>query len=165
MSGVRVARAGVVLRDLRPSDAADVRALSASDVAESRYSASLRSALDPALAGVTAESRGMVALQAGRAVGVAVFGGIAGALGAGRIQLVVVERDLRRRGIASCLVDGALAELAAAGMRVAFVELPDDPLLSAVKQLLGRCGFRIDARVADYFRDGVDLAILRHDLG
>ena len=35
------------------------------------------------------------------------------------------------------------------------------PALLAAKQLLLRCQFSVDATVADYFRDGVDLAILR----
>jgi ribosomal protein S18 acetylase RimI-like enzyme len=97
-------------------------------------------------------------------VGVVVFGAIAGSLGAGRVQLIVVSRSSRRSGIASALIERALDVLAAERMRAAFVELPDDPALSAATRLLVRCGFRIEARVADHFRDGIDLAVLRRDL-
>ena len=157
-------RAIVTLRALRVEDGPAARALALPEIERSPYGVSIRSALDAVLAGTDPDSRGLVAIHDGLLVGIAVHGTIAGALGAGRLQLIVVDRDLRRRGIATKLVHGAVAALGAEGVRFVTVELPDDPALLAAKQLLLRCQFSVEATVADYFRDGVDLAILRRDL-
>jgi ribosomal protein S18 acetylase RimI-like enzyme len=163
MPGAGVGVEGVTVRALVQGDAAAVDAMARPEIERSGYPWSVRSAVDAVLRGNDPESRGLVAVEDGRVVGFAVFGAIAGAVAAGRVQLVVTHRDARRRGIAAMLVGRAVAELAADGTRVAFAELPEDPESSSVKRLLIRCRFRIDSRVADYFRDGVDLVILRHD--
>src|SRR5687767_2953673 len=165
MPPVSAEPASLTLRELRPADAAGVDAIVAPEIERSSYSAGVRAAVDAVLSAPAGESRGLVAIRRERVVGVIVFGGTAGSLGAGRIQLIAVARDSRRSGIASALIDRALEVLTAEGMRAVFIELPDDPALSGVTRLLVRCGFRVDARVADFFRDGVDLAILRHDFG
>ena len=157
-------RATVTLRALRAEDGSVARALALPEIERSPYGVSMRSALDAVLAGTDPDSRGLVAIHDGLLVGLAVYGAIAGALGAGRLQLIVVDRDLRLRGIATQLVHSAVAALGAEGMRFVTVELPNDPALSAAKLLLLRCSFSVEATVADYFRDGVDLAILRREL-
>jgi ribosomal protein S18 acetylase RimI-like enzyme len=157
-------RAEVTLRGLRAGDVSGIDAIAGPEIQASLYSTSLRSAVDRVQAKPTPECRGLVAVRGARVVGVVIFGAIAGSVGAGSVQFVVVDRDCRRRGLASALIDRAIEMLATEGARVAFVELPDDPALNAVRQLLIRCGFDIDERVANYFRDGVDLLILRRDL-
>lgn len=87
---------------------------------------------------------------------VALVGLVAGARGAGRIHLLLGEdpRLVRR----SCDV------LRAMGARFAIAEWPDDaPFASAFGQLR-QAGFRVEARVPDYYRPGVDQVILRSDL-
>ena len=157
-------RGRVTVRALRADDAPSIRALALPGIDGSRYAESARSALDGVLDGRDPDSRALVAVDAGRIAGIVILGSIAGAVGTGRLQLIVVERHARRRGIATQLIRGAIASLVADGMRIAVIELPDDPTLGAAKALLLGCGFHIVARVADYFRDGVDLAILQHDL-
>lgn len=157
-------RGSVTLRALRSEDGPVVRAFAFPEIERSPYGVSPRSALEAVLTDADPDSRGLVAIHDGRLVGIAVYGGIAGSVGAGRLQLIVIDRDTRMRGIATKLVHGAIAALGAEGMRFVVVELPDDPALSASKQLLLQCRFRVEATVADYFRDGVDLAILRRDL-
>ena len=154
----------VTLRALRAEDGPVVRALALPEIERSPYGSGSSSALEAVLTGADPDSRGLVAIHDGRLVGIAVYGAIAGTAGAGRLQLVVVDRDTRMRGIATKLVHGAIAALGAEGARFVTVELPDDPVLSASKQLLLRCRFHVEVMVADYFRDGVDLAILRRDL-
>ena len=92
-----------------------------------------------------------------------IHGTVAGAEGAGRLQLVVTAAAFRRAGIATQLVEAAVADLRDAGVRFTMVEIPDDPLLAPAISLLERCRFRIDARVPDFYRDGVDLAVFRRD--
>ncbi len=61
-------------------------------------------------------------------------------------------------------VRAALAELAERGARFVLAELPDDTPLAPIRELLHRCGFSEEARVPDYFADGVALTFLRCDL-
>ena len=165
MPGTGVGVEGVTVRALLPDDTAAVGAIALPEIERSSYPWGFRSAVDAVVAGSDPDSRALVAVEDLRVVvGFTVFGAIAGSVGTGRVQLVVTQPDARRRGIASMLIDAAVAELAAEGMRVVFVELPDDPDLHAVKRLLIRCRFGIDSRVTDYFRDGGDLVILRRDL-
>jgi ribosomal protein S18 acetylase RimI-like enzyme len=152
------------LRALTSGDGPAVRALAMPEIDRSPYRAGAQSALDTAIGGASRESRGIVALGDARLVGVAVYGEIAGASGAGRLQLIVVDRDVRRRGIATRLVERCVGGLAADGIRFVAIELPDDPGLSGSLELLLGCGFRVEATVADYFRDGIGLAILRREL-
>jgi hypothetical protein len=61
------------------------------------------------------------------------------------------------------LLDAALHDIAARGARLVVVEMPAEPALAPVRSfLLGR-GFQHEARVRDFVRDGVDLALLRLD--
>ncbi len=165
MTGVGTDRGGVTLRAIRPTDAAAVRALVAPEIERLGYRESLGSAVDAAIAGRDPDSRAIVALDAVEVIGLVMHGAIAGAVGTGRVQFVVVDRNVRRRGIATRLIEGAASELAQDGYRAIFVELPDDPTLIAGRHLLASCRFGVEARVADYFRDGVDLVILRRDIG
>jgi hypothetical protein len=43
-------------------------------------------------------------------------------------------------------------------------ELPDDPAIGSILALLRENGFREEARVRDFFRDGVALTFLRRRL-
>jgi hypothetical protein len=43
-------------------------------------------------------------------------------------------------------------------------ELPDDPVMGQVRALLASVGFEEEARVPDFYRDGVGLTLLRRDL-
>jgi GNAT superfamily N-acetyltransferase len=134
-------------------------------VERSPYGLSPRAALEGTLAGRDPEYAGIVALDDAGITGVVLYGGIAGAEGAGRLNLVAIEHGKRMQGVATMLVEAAVEALRAEGKRFVTVELPDDPDLAQSESLLGRCGFQLEAHVPDYFRDGVDLAILRRNLG
>ena len=155
---------GIEIRDLTAADAEVVRALVVSSVGDTAYASSARSALETAIAGSDPDARAAVAVASEGVIGLIVYGAIAGAIGTGRVQLIVTAGSHRRRGVATRLLDTAVTRLTTDGARVAFVELPDDPALAAGKHLLLRNGFDVEASVTDYFRDGVDLAILRRDL-
>jgi hypothetical protein len=49
--------------------------------------------------------------------------------------------------------------------RLVVVELADHPTLAPAHHFLKEMGFREEARVADFYRDGVALLLLRLDLG
>ena len=163
MPGAGIDRGRVVVRAFVPADTPAVRAIAAPAIGRLPCPEGARSAVDALFTGRDPDSRGLVGVDGEHVVGFVVFGSIAGTVDTGRIQLVVVAPSERRRGIGTRLVEGAVGFLDRDRSRVIFVELPDDPSLAAAMHLLVRCGFHVDARVADHVRDGVDLAILRRD--
>jgi ribosomal protein S18 acetylase RimI-like enzyme len=103
--------------------------------------------------------------DAGRVLGAAAFGLTAGARGAGALHGVAVSSDARRRGVGRRLVHAAEQALHARGARLLVAEVAADPRLHACHALLVACGFAEEARVDDYFRDGVPLVVWCRRLG
>ena len=153
------------IRPLRAGDRSAARELADGELAQTPYGEIPASALTTALDGGSNEARGLAAIAEGEMTGLVLFGLVAGAVGTGRLHLVAVTASARLRGVASALIDAAVAELKASGARVAFVEMPDDPRLRPALSLLTREGFAEEARVADFFRDGVSLVVLRREIG
>jgi ribosomal protein S18 acetylase RimI-like enzyme len=155
---------GLVIRAYRPDDAASMRRLAMPEIERSHYRSGPRSAIDGLVAGTDPDAHALVAVQDGAVVAFVLHGMIAGSEGASRVQLIVTDAHVRRRGIARRLVEAAVERLRDAGARFVAVELPDDPALAPALGLLDRSGFRIEARVAGFYRDDVDLLIGRRDL-
>ena len=155
----------VALRPPRPNETAAARALAAGAVAATPYAPAILDALAAALEGRGAEWEALVAARAGEVVGVAVYGLIAGAAGAGRLHLVAVTAGARLRGVGTALVDAAVAALAARGARFVLAELADDPRMAPGRELVLHAGFAEESRVPDFYADGIDLAFLRRDTG
>lgn len=153
------------IRPVEPGDRRDAQELAAAELLQSAYGELPASALATALAGESPGARGLVAVSDGELKGVVVFGMVAGAIGTGRLHLVAVSAAARLRGVGSALIAAALERLRAEAVRVVFVEMPDDPAVAPARALLLREGFIEEARVADFFRDGVSLVLLRRDVG
>jgi len=153
------------IRALSPGDTGEVRALVLPELEQSRYPGAGRAALDAVLDRTDPETRALVAVREQRVVGVVIHGTIAGSMGAGRVQMVVIAPGSRRAGVATALIDAALDDLRRTQVRFVIVEMPDDPELAPAMALLDRTGFHTEARVSDFFRDGVDLAVFRRELG
>ncbi len=157
-------RVPVTLGPLAASDAAPARALAVEALGDAPWAASMLAALDEALRSASDEYRALVARDATSLVGLIVFGGIAGALGAGRIYFVAVDAAVRRRGIAIALIEAACSALRSRHARFVAIELPEEPGLGVGRALAQRARFRQEAAVSDYVRDGVGLVLLRRDL-
>ena len=140
----------------------------ASDVEATPYGPAVESALTQAVeaadTGVGTESLGLVAERDGDIVGLALYGLVSGSEGAGKLHLVVVTASARLQGVATELCDAAAAALAARGARFVIAEVADDPRMAPGRSLLMHAGFCEDARVADYFADGIALVILRREI-
>lgn len=141
-----------------------VRALAERELARVPQGESARDAIESALAGLSDEYRAVVAEEARDVVGVAVYGVVAGTLGTAKLHAILVTASARMRGVAASLCDHVAAELAAEGARLMVAELPDTPALRPGTMLLERCGWREEARVADFFADGVALRLYRREL-
>ena len=134
-------------------------------LASSPYEARAIEVLRLALDAPGAEAEGIVAMRGDAVIGVAVYGELAGAVGAGRLHLVAVAPGARGQGVGSALVAHAARALRERGARFLLAEVPDDPhVLGDYWALLVACGFFEESRVADFYRDGIALAFLRRAL-
>ena len=137
-----------------------MQALVDHDVAGTGYADVVGYFLRLALAGRRDESRAIVAVQRGEVVGVALFGEVAGAVRTGRMHFVSVSASARLHGVGVGLCEAAVADMTANGARLVAAELPDESSLAGGRSLLARVGFAEVARIADYYRNGVDLVIV-----
>jgi ribosomal protein S18 acetylase RimI-like enzyme len=153
-----------VIRPLRAEEAPAARALVLGVVGDTPYRFQPLSALDAALGAESDEARALVAAEGEELVGLALYGRVAGTLGAGKLHLAVVTAGARLRGVGRRLADAAAADLAARGCRFVLAETPGDAMLAPGLELLARAGFAEEARVRDYYRDGIPLLLLRRDL-
>lgn len=155
----------MTVRPVGADDRDSLELLAGEVIAGSPYADMMLPALESALGGGTREARAVVAVTGGERLGMVVFGEVAGTSGTARLHLVAVAPKARRTGVARALMDAAAAELARDGGRALMAELPDDPGLAAARECLLHSGFDEDARVPDFYRDGVALVILRRRLG
>lgn len=112
-----------------------------------------------------ADARALASVRGSAIDGVIVFGTFAGAVGAGRLRLVVVDDTSRRESVGRSLVEASIAHLRGEGARFVLAELPDDPrALPHARLFLASLDFREESRVENFFRDGVPLVFLRREL-
>lgn len=96
---------------------------------------------------------------------VIVFGFFGGTNGAGRVQLTVIEPEVRRVRIGWQLVEDAVAQLSEQGARFVLAELPDDKrTLPGAKEFLESIAFREESRVENFYRDGVAQLFMRREV-
>jgi ribosomal protein S18 acetylase RimI-like enzyme len=150
----------VLFRPLADGDRTIVRALVEQEAAGTPYMEVVDYFLRLAFDGRADESRVIVADRAGEVVGLALFGEVAGTAGTGRMHLITVTASARLAAVGGGLCDAAMADMVSRGDRLIVAEVPDDPILTSGRGLLARSGFAESGRVADYYRDGVDLVIL-----
>lgn len=107
------------------------------------------------------EHRAMVVARDGTVAGVVLFGLIAGTEHAARVYTAVVAPSVQPGDVGARLMRSVSEAARAAGARFLLAEMPDDPAIGSVLALLREHGFREEARVPDFFRDGVALTFLR----
>ena len=110
------------------------------------------------------EYRACVAIRDGELIGFGSYGIVAGTAGTGTIYGVIVAPRSRRAGIGQRILFHMAGELATAGARVIFAEVPGDSCVMRYRALLISYGFMEEARIEDYYRDGVPQIISRFDL-
>lgn len=117
--------------------------------------------LELAKRGDDPEYRAIVVERDGTVAAIALFGEVAGAQSAARLFTAAVAPGVEGSDVGERLVEAVAAAARADGARFVIAELPDDPAIGAVLALLRGHGFREEARISDYFRDGVALSVLR----
>jgi hypothetical protein len=152
-------------RPLGPGDAVAARALVHAALGVTPYVDRVAELLDQAARASDPEARALVIERGATIAGLVIFGLVAGASGAARLHALVLDRGVSAAAVGGRLTSAAAAAAASAGARLLVAEIADDPALGQVPAVLLRSGFREEARIPDFFRDGVALTFLRRDLG
>lgn len=115
-------------------------------------------------AGQDPEHRALVIARDGTVAALALFGTVAGASGVLKVHTVVLAPSVTAEDVGERILGAIIDEARAEGMRLIVAELPDDPVMGQMRALLTSADFEEEARVPDYFRDGVALTLLRRSL-
>ncbi len=110
------------------------------------------------------EHRALVIARDGTVAGLALYGTVAGSDGAARLHTAVLAPGVEADDVGRRLVRAVADAARDAGARFLLVEMPDDPALGTMVTLLREQDFTEDARVPDFYRDGVALTFLRLSL-
>jgi GNAT superfamily N-acetyltransferase len=110
------------------------------------------------------EHRALVIARDGTVAALALFGVVAGASGVMKVHAAVLAPSVTAEDVGQRILGAVVEQARAQRMRLIVAELPDDPALGQMRALLTSNGFEEEARVSDYFRDGVALTLLRRPL-
>jgi GNAT superfamily N-acetyltransferase len=151
-------------RSLLPEDAQGTRILLMGALGVTPYIDRALEVLEFAERGNDPEHRAMVIARDGTVAGLALFGKIAGTAGGARLHTAVLAPGVRADDVGGRLMRAVSDAARSSGARFLLAEMPDDPALGTVLALLREHGFREEARVPDFYREGVALTFLRLDL-
>lgn len=110
------------------------------------------------------EHRALVIARDGTVAALALFGAVAGASGVSKLHAAVVAPSVSAADVGARIVAAVIETARREGDRFVFAELPDDPVMGQARALLTSVGFEEEARVPDFYRDGVALTLLRREL-
>lgn len=148
-------------RPLLPEDAQGTRTLLMGALGVTPYIDRALEVLALAERGNDAEHRALVIARDGTVAGLVLFGAVAGTIGAARLHMAVLAPGVQADDVGARLLRAAADLSRESGARFMLAELADDPALGSVLALLREHGFKEEARVPDFFREGVDLNFLR----
>jgi GNAT superfamily N-acetyltransferase len=151
-------------RPLTPDDHVSARVLLMGALGVTPYIDRAMEILQLAERGQDDEHRALVIARDGTVAALALFGAIAGVVGVRKIHAAVVAPGLSLGDVGRRLVTAVLDGARRDGARLVVAELADDPALGQTRALLSSIGFDEEARVPDFYRDGVALSLLRLDL-
>lgn len=103
--------------------------------------------------------RFFVAEDGGEAAGYCCYGPTPCTEGTFDLYWIAVRPDLRRGGVGRALMEAAEGAVRARGGRLLLVETASKPLYDPTRAFYERIGYRIEARVRDFYRPGDDKII------
>jgi hypothetical protein len=142
----------VKVRALRGSDVPTARALVSAQFVGTPYELRFLEQLELATTGDDPECRALVAGDEPRAL--VLFGSVAGANGVVKLHALAGDDGNALRALATAVRD--------ADARLVVCEIADDAPFDVTGRILGELGFEKAGRVADFFRDGVDLVVFSY---
>jgi ribosomal protein S18 acetylase RimI-like enzyme len=150
-------------RALEPNDVEPVRALVWGALGVTPYVDRVIELLAAAEKG-DPESRALIIERDGTVAALALFGPVAGAQNAWRLSMLLVAPKVALREVGRAIVDAVVDAARAAGARLLVAELPADAVLGRTLSLLRANDFDQEARIPDFYRDGVAMVFLRRAL-
>jgi ribosomal protein S18 acetylase RimI-like enzyme len=150
-------------RSVAPTDAEPVRALVIAALGVTPYLDRVIELVASAERG-DSESRALIIERDGTVAALALFGPVAGAAGAWHLSMVLLAPRVEASEAGVAIIEAVLKAAKTEGARLVIAELPADAALGRSLSLLRSNGFRQEGRIPDYYRDGVALLFLRHDL-
>jgi GNAT superfamily N-acetyltransferase len=151
-------------RPLSPDDHVPARVLLMGALGVTPYIDRAMEVLQRAERGHDTEHRALVIARDGTVAALALFGAVAGAVGVSRLHAAMVAPGVSLADVGQRIVAAVLDITRREGGRLVVAELPDDPAIGQVRALLTSVGFEEEARVPDFYRDGVALTLLRREL-
>jgi GNAT superfamily N-acetyltransferase len=151
-------------RPLQPEDSQATRVLLMGTLGITPYIDRALEVLEHAERGNDPEHRALVIARDGTVAALALFGTIAGTARGARVHTAVLAPGIEIEDVGMRLMDAVASAVRGSGADFLLAELPDDPALGTTLALLRQHGFRDEARVPDFFRDGVALTFLRRAL-
>ena len=151
-------------RPLQPEDSQATRVLLLGTLGITPYIDRALEVLELAERGNDPEHRALVIARDGTVAALALFGIIAGTARGARVHTAVLAPGIEIEHVGMRLMDAVATAARGSGADFILAEMPDDPALGTTLTLLRQHGFRDEARVPDFFRDGVALAFLRRAL-
>jgi GNAT superfamily N-acetyltransferase len=148
-------------RPLLPEDIQGTRVLLMGALGVTPYIDRAMEVLSSAERGNDPENRALVIARDGTVAGLALYGEIAGTDGGARLHTAVLAPGVRADDVGRRLMEAVKAAARAGAARYLLAEMPDDPALGTVLALLKAAGFREEAKVPDFYREGVGLSFLR----
>jgi hypothetical protein len=153
------------LRALGAADQPSCLALAEAVLVNTDYLSRTREILNAACAGHPEwRATGAFHPATGAFAAVAAFGPVAGAEGPWRLGALLFAREAARREVADPLILDLVATAQHAGARLLMAELPADEAIGFSISALRANGFRQEARIPDFYRDGIAQLFLRRDL-
>jgi ribosomal protein S18 acetylase RimI-like enzyme len=147
-----------------PEDSQGTRTLLLGSLGVTPYIDRALEVLELAERGHDPEHRALVIARDGTVAGLALFGTITGTQYAARLYTAVLAPGVQANDVGTRLMRSVGDAARSAGARFILAELPDDPAIGAVLGLLRDQGFHEEARVPDFYREGVALTFLRLEL-
>lgn len=151
-------------RPLLPEDSQATRTLLMGALGVTPYIDRALEVLGLAERGNDPEHRALVIARDGTVAGLVLFGTIAGTAGGARLHTAVLAPGIEASDVGDRLMNAVAQVSRDASARFLLAEMPDDPALGKVFALLREHGFHEEARVPDFFREGVALTFLRKQL-
>jgi len=148
-------------RPLLPEDTQGTRVLLMGALGVTPYIDRALEVLELAERGNDNEHRALVIARDGTVAAMALFGEIAGTANGAKLHTAVLAPGVRAEEIGPRLMGAVVDALRKVGAKFLLAEMPDDPAIGNILTLLRHQGFREEARVPDFYRDGIALSFLR----
>jgi ribosomal protein S18 acetylase RimI-like enzyme len=148
-------------RPLLPEDAQGTRVLLMGTLGVTPYIDRALEVLELAERGNDMEHRALVIARDGTVAALALFGEISGTANGAKLHTAVLAPGVRAEEVGTRLMSAVVETLKQAGSRFLLAEMPDDPAIGNVLTLLRHQGFKEEARVPDFYREGIALSFLR----